>query len=52
MQRYSTFFRLISIILTVALLMTTVGVNSIAEAVVGVIAAMAVHTVLKHRNLS
>ena len=36
----------------VALLMTTVGVNSIAEAVVGVIAAMAVHTVLKHRNLS
>ena len=35
----------------VALLMTTVGVNSIAEAVVGVIAAMAVHTVLKHRNL-
>ena len=37
---------------TVALLMTTVGVNSIAEAVVGVIAAMAVHTVLKHRNLS
>ena len=27
----------------VALLMTTVGVNSIAEAVVGVIAAMAVH---------
>lgn len=31
----------------VALLMTTVGVNSIAEAVVGVIAAMAVHTVLK-----
>ena len=36
----------------VALLMTTVGVNSIAEAGVGVIAAMAVHTVLKHRNLS
>ena len=36
----------------VALLMTTVGVNSIAEAVVGVIAAMAVHTVLKHRTLS
>lgn len=36
----------------VALLMTTVGVNSIAEAVVGVITAMAVHTVLKHRNLS
>lgn len=36
----------------VALLMTTVGVNSIAEAVVGVIAAMPVHTVLKHRNLS
>lgn len=36
----------------VALLMTTVGVNSIAEAVIGVIAAMAVHTVLKHRNLS
>ena len=36
----------------VALLMTTVGVNSIAEAVVGVVAAMAVHTVLKHRNLS
>ena len=36
----------------VALLMTTVGVNSIAEAVVGVIAAMAVHTVLKHRILS
>ena len=36
----------------VALLMTTVGVNSIAEAVVGVIGAMAVHTVLKHRNLS
>ena len=36
----------------VALLMTTVGVNSIAEAVVGVIAAMAVHPVLKHRNLS
>ena len=36
----------------VALLMTTVGVNSIAEAVVGVIAAMAVHTVLKLRNLS
>ena len=36
----------------VALLMMTVGVNSIAEAVVGVIAAMAVHTVLKHRNLS
>ena len=36
----------------IALLMTTVGVNSIAEAVVGVIAAMAVHTVLKHRNLS
>lgn len=36
----------------VALLMTTVGINSIAEAVVGVIAAMAVHTVLKHRNLS
>ena len=36
----------------VALLMTTVGVNSIAETVVGVIAAMAVHTVLKHRNLS
>ncbi len=36
----------------VALLMTPVGVNSIAEAVVGVIAAMAVHTVLKHRNLS
>lgn len=36
----------------VALLMTTVGVNSIAEAVAGVIAAMAVHTVLKHRNLS
>lgn len=36
----------------VAMLMTTVGVNSIAEAVVGVIAAMAVHTVLKHRNLS
>lgn len=36
----------------VALLMTTVSVNSIAEAVVGVIAAMAVHTVLKHRNLS
>lgn len=36
----------------VALLMTTVGVNSIAEAVVGVIAAMAVHSVLKHRNLS
>lgn len=36
----------------VALLMTTVGVNSIAEAVVGVIATMAVHTVLKHRNLS
>ena len=36
----------------VALLMTTVGINSIAEAVVGVIAAMAVHSVLKHRNLS
>lgn len=36
----------------VALLMTTVGVNSIAEAVIGVIAAMAVHSVLKHRNLS
>ena len=36
----------------VALLMTTVGVNSIAEAVIGVIAAMAVHTVVKHRNLS
>ena len=36
----------------VALLMTTVGVNSIAEAVVGVIAAMAVHKVLKLRNLS
>lgn len=36
----------------VALLMTTVGVNSIAEAVVGIIAAMAVHTVLKLRNLS
>lgn len=36
----------------VALLMTTVGVNSIAEAVAGVIAAMAVHTVLKLRNLS
>lgn len=35
----------------VALLMTTVGINSIAEAVVGVIAAMAVHSVLKHRNL-
>ena len=35
-----------------ALLMTTVGINSIAEAVVGVIAAMAVHSVLKHRNLS
>ncbi len=34
-----------------ALLMTTVGINSIAEAVVGVIAAMAVHSVLKHRNL-
>lgn len=36
----------------VALLMTTVGINSIAEAGVGVIAAMAVHSVLKHRNLS
>ena len=36
----------------VALLMTTVGINSIAEAVVGVIAAMAVHSVLKHRNPS
>ena len=35
----------------VALLMTTVGVNSIAEIIVGVIVAMAVHAVLKHKTL-
>lgn len=35
----------------VALLMTTVGVNSVAEAIVGAITALAVHAVLKHKTL-
>ena len=35
----------------VALLMTTVGVNSIAEAIIGALVALAVHSVLKHKTL-
>lgn len=35
----------------VALLMTTVGVNSIAETIVALFAALAVHRVLKHSSL-
>ena len=35
----------------VALLMTTVGVNSIAEAIIGAIVALAAHAVLRHKTL-
>ncbi|WP_075877823.1 ECF transporter S component [Merdibacter massiliensis] len=35
----------------VTLLLTTVGINSIAEAIVGMIVAIAIHAVLKHKTL-
>ena len=35
----------------VALLLTTVGVNSIAEAIIGAIVALAAHAVLRHKTL-